>query len=373
MTASRYKRKRSKHQIAHKRRTPAGAPPGTLIVDPSANKSKLQVIGYGPDEFEELEVSKAKDIGPLMERWPVVWVNVDGLADLDLIRDLGAKFDLHSLALEDIVNAHQRPKVEEYADKTFIVARMVHREQEHLTSQVSLFLCEGVLLTFLERSGDCFELVRNRIRKHRSLIRERKADYLAYSLLDSLIDEYFPVLEDYGERLEDLEATVLESLSSDHIAQIHHLKRDLLTIRRAVWPMREMINALTRDTIPHVQEQTRFYLRDCYDHTIQLMDVVEVYREIATGLIDVYLSSSSARMNEIMKMLTIIATIFMPLGFIASLYGMNFDPSVSPWNMPELGWYFGYPYALLIMATIAGGMFWFFWRKGWIGKNRDRQ
>lgn len=182
-----------------------------------------------------------------------------------------------------------------------------------------------------------------------------------------VIDGYFPVLEEYGERLEVLEDAVMGRHSSDHVAEIHDMKRDLLALRRAIWPQREMINALARDTSPRILEQTRIYLQDCYDHTIQLMDVVETYREIASGLVDVYLSSTSARMNEIMKVLTVIATIFMPLGFIAGLYGMNFDRGASPWNMPELGWYLGYPFALLLMTAVAVGLMLYFWRRRWIG------
>jgi magnesium transporter len=230
-----------------------------------------------------------------------------------------------------------------------------------------MFLGANFLLTFQERTGDCFDLVRDRIRRRRGHIRERKADYLAYALLDAVIDGYFPVLEACGERLESLEDAVLDKPSGEQSAQIHEMKRDLLTLRRAIWPQREMINALTRDSSAHVSDQTRVYLRDCYDHTIQLMDMLETYREIASGLVDVYLSSVSARMNEIMKLLTIIATIFIPLGFIAGLYGMNFDTGVSPWNMPELSWRWGYPFALGLMAVVAIGLLLFFRKRGWIG------
>jgi magnesium transporter len=199
-------------------------------------------------------------------------------------------------------------------------------------------------------------------------MRSAKADYLAYALLDTAIDGYFPVLEKYGEDVEDLENDVVGGPEVGLIDRIHAIKRDLLTFRRALWPQREMINALIRDEHPLIEDQTKTYLRDCYDHTIQLVDVLETYREIASGLIDVYLSSLSARMNETMKVLTFIATIFIPLGFIASLYGMNFSPEKSPWNMPELSWYYGYPYALALMAAIALGMVLYFRSRGWIGK-----
>ncbi len=282
-------------------------------------------------------------------------------------------FNLHGLALEDVVNVHQRPKVEEYADHAFIVTRMIQAGLPPTTEQVSMFLGEGFLLTFQERPGDCFDPVRARLRSSRGQIRDRQADYLAYALLDAVIDGYFPVLETLGERLEVLEDAVTAEPPEAEATQIHEIKRELLLLRRAVWPQREMVNALTRETSPYVTDQTRLYLRDCYDHTIQLMDIVETYREIATGLVDIYLSSVSTRLNEIMKVLTIIATIFIPLGFVAGLYGMNFDASASPWNMPELRWYWGYPVALGVMAAAALGMLYYFYRKGWIlgGRGKD--
>ncbi len=346
---------------------PPGSPPGTLIADPAAARSRVRVMRYGPETMEEIGLASAADLPGLIGSAPVTWVNVDGLADVELIRALGELFGLHRLALEDVVNVHQRPKVVEYEKQTFVVARMIHSGRGLVSEQVSLFLGEGFLLTFQEMEGDCFDLVRERLRQGLGLIRERGADYLAYALLDALIDGYFPVVEDYGERLEALEDAVMTRPERAQVVAIHDMKRDLLTLRRAIWPQREMFNALARDASPHVSASTQVYLRDCYDHLVQLMDFVETYREIASGLVDVYLSSSSARMNEIMKVLTVIATIFMPLGFIASLYGMNFDPQVSPWNMPELSWYLGYPFALLLMATVAGGLILFFRRKGWVG------
>jgi len=353
--------------VQRKRRTPPGASPGTLIADPAAVQPVVRLIGYGPDDLEERGVAVGEDLRALTGRWPVTWINVDGLADLELIQSLGEMFGLHRLALEDVVNVHQRPKVEDYEDHAFIVTRMIHGELPPATEQVSLFLGGNFLLTFQERPGDCFDLVRDRIRRRRGHIRERGVDYLAYALLDAVIDGYFPVLEACGERLESLEDTVLDQPSAEHSVQIHDMKRDLLTLRRAIWPQREMINALARDTLAQVSDQTRVYLRDCYDHTVQLMDIVETYREIASGLVDVYLSSVSARMNEIMKLLTIIATIFIPLGFIAGLYGMNFDTRISPWNMPELSWRWGYPFALGLMAAVAIGLLLFFRKRGWIG------
>jgi magnesium transporter len=354
-----------------RRRPPPGASPGTLVVDPSAIQPVVRFIGYGPDGFEEHGIPNIDNLESLIGKWPVTWINVDGLADLELLQRLGDIFGLHRLALEDVVNVHQRPKIEDYEDHVFIVTRMIHGEKAPLTEQVSLFLSDRALLTFQERPGDCFDLVRDRLRKHRGQIRERGADYLAYALLDTVIDGYFPVLEAYGERLETLEDSVLAEPSRDHVVQVHDMKRDLLALRRAIWPQREMLNALTRDSTSFVSDQTQVYLRDCYDHTVQLMDMVETYREIASGLLDIYLSSVGTKMNEIMKVLTIIATIFIPLGFIAGLYGMNFDPEASPWNMPELEWYWGYPLALALMLVVALGLLAYFRHKGWIGSRAN--
>ncbi len=367
MTANRKTRSAStKRTVRRERRAPAGAPPGTLIADPTAVPPTIQLIAYGPNDFEEHDIRDIEDLRRKAGKHPVNWINITGLGDLDLIQELGSMFNLHRLALEDVVNLYQRPKTEEYEDHVFIVTRMIRAEHPAVTEQVSMFLREDMLLTFQERPGDSFEPVRERLRGDRGFIRERKADYLAYALLDAVIDGYFPALEACGERLENLEDIVMATPGAVQVARIHDIKGELLALRRAIWPQREMINALTRDSSLNISDQTRVYLRDCYDHTIQLMDLVETYREIAFGLIDLYLSSASARMNEIMKVLTVIATIFIPLGFIAGLYGMNFDPGASPWNMPELKWYWGYPMAMGLMAVVALLLLYYFYRKGWI-------
>jgi len=358
--------------VQRKRRAPPGAAPGTLVADPSAVAPRVHLLAYGPDGIEERDVSAVNDLEISIGKWPVNWINVDGLADLELIRRLGETFGIHDLALEDVVNVHQRPKVEEFAEHLFIVTRMVQGGRPATKEQLSIFLGERFLLTFQEIPGDCFEPIRGRLRSGRGQIRNRQADYLAYALLDAVIDGYFPVLEECGERLEVMEGQVTTQSSSIRVAEIYEIKHELLLLRQAIWPQREMVNALTRESSLNVTDQTRLYLRDCYDHTIQLIDIVETYREIATGLVDVYLSSVSARLNEIMKVLTIIATIFMPLGFIAGLYGMNFDGGISPWNMPELRWYWGYPMILGLMTAAAFGMLYYFYRKGWILGGRGR-
>jgi len=264
----------------------------------------------------------------------------------------------------------QRPKVERYEDCLFLVARMMSLGERLDSEQISIYLGSGFVLTFQERVGDCLDPVRHRIREGAGRIRSQGADYLAYALLDAVIDHYFPVLEELGERLEALEDEVLRHPSPAVISRIHAAKRDLLALRRVVWPQRESLHWLLREPIPLLAEDTRLHLRDCYDHVAHVMDMVETFRELASGLVDAYQSSLSNRMNEVMKVLTIIATIFIPLSFLAGLYGMNFSAESSPWNMPELRFYFGYPLALALMAVVAGVMLIYFRRKGWIGPQK---
>jgi magnesium transporter len=358
-------RRKKPHLVVAKRAAP-GAAPGTLIADPNAAETQISAFSYGVDEIAEAHKCRAADVARLRGTAPVLWVDLSGLADVSAIEAVGGAFGLHQLALEDVINVHQRPKAEVYEDYLFIVFRMLSPAQAAHGEQVSLFIGDNYVLTFQERPGDCFEPVRDRLRRNKGRIRQLGADYLGYALIDAAIDSYFPMLETVGEEIEALEDDVVADPKPVLVDDLHRIKRELLAIRRTVWPTREMLNTLIRDELPQITETTRPYLRDCYDHTIQLMDIVETYREIASSLLDVYLSSLSARMNEVMKVLTVIATIFIPLGFVASLYGMNFDRA-SPFNMPELGWRFGYPFALVVMAAIAGGLIWFFRRRKWIG------
>lgn len=350
-----------------------GTLPGKLEAPEDAVSSQIHVLTYNTDTITEHDVSTADEIVALRGEGKVLWVDVSGLANIELLRALGEAFSLHRLALEDVVSVHQRPKAEDYGEYVFIVARSMVKEAIAETEQVSMFLGSGLLLTFQERPGDCFAAVRKRLRDAAGRIRSSGADYLCYALIDSIIDGYFPKLESYGESLEALEDDVVAKPDPEHIGELHALKRDFLMIRRAVWPLRETINTLIRDENAHFTDTTRIYLRDCYDHTIQLIDIVETYREIANGLLDVYISSVSAKLNEVMKVLTIIATIFIPLGFVASLYGMNFDPEASSWNMPELRWVYGYPAVLLFMTTVGCAMLFWFWRMGWIGRGPKRR
>lgn len=336
-------------------------PPGTLTCNPYTQKSLIRVIAYGPDAFIEQTLSDVDEIAQFAGKWPVTWVNVDGLGDMKVLQRLGETYNIHKLALEDVLNLDQRAKVEQYGPHLFIVARMASWTEKLETEQISIFLGENVVVTFQETYGDCLDPIRERIRKKGGRVRTVGADYLAYALLDAVVDAYFPILERYGERLEKIEDDVLGRPERPVVAQIQSTKRDLLTLRRSMWPLREAVNALMRESTPLITADTRIYLRDCYDHTIQILDLIETFRELESGLMEIYLSSVSYRLNEVMKVLTIISTIFIPLTFVTSLYGMNFR------HMPELETWWAYPAVLAVMAAIALMMLVFFRRKGWLG------
>jgi len=354
-----------------RRRSKVGTAPGLLIADPNAAQPTLHVIAYGPDRVTEFADCTMETALAARGQAPMVWIDVAGLGDAELIASIGEAFGLHRLALEDVVDVHERPKVETYEDHLFVILRMLDTGREPATEQLALFVGAGFLISFQERAGDCLEPVRERLRHGRGRLRVEGADYLAYALIDGVIDAYFPMLEHYGEVVDTLEDAVVAEPRREQVTRLYRVKRDLLMLRRAVWPTRDLLNAMLRDENPLLTSHTRLFLRDAYDHTVQLMDLVETYREITTGLLDVYLSSQSARMNEIMKFLTIIATIFIPLGFLASLWGMNFDRA-APWNMPELGWRFGYPAAIAVMIAVGAGLLIYFRRKGWLDAGADR-
>jgi magnesium transporter len=355
-----------------KRRALPGTPPGTLSVDPEAPRPVIRLMAYGPERFIERDISDVDELRQFVGHWPVCWVNVDGLGDAVTLEQLAAMFQLHPLAMEDVVNTHQRAKVDQFGELTFIVAQMVQLTDHFESEQVGLFLGPNFVVTFQERPGwDCLEPVRDRIRKRVQRVREAGSGYLTYAILDAVIDHYFPVLEAYGERLEALEDRIVGQPERGVVAEVHGVKRELLYLRRTIWPQREALNTLVRDDIPHISAETRLYLRDVYDHAVRIIDLVETYREVCSDLMDLYLSSISNRMNEIMKVLTVISTIFIPLTFVVGVYGMNFNTAASAWNMPELNWPFGYPLCLALMAVITVVQFIFFRRKGWIGGPRE--
>jgi magnesium transporter len=277
-------------------------------------------------------------------------------------------FNLHALVLEDIVNIPQRPKVESFEDQELIILHMVTSREDgrgFYDEQVSLILGKNYILTVQEEpENDVFEPIRQRIHRNRGVIRSQKSDYLAYALIDAIVDGFFPVLEDYGERLENLQDEVVDKPTRQTLDKIHKIKRELLLLRRAIWPQRDAINSLIREESPLIDREVRVFLRDCYDHTVQVMDMVETYRELAANLMDIYLSSLSNSTNEIMRFLTVISTVFIPLTFVAGVYGMNFDTELG--NMPELKLPYGYALCWLLMLSMSGGLLFFFWKKGWL-------
>lgn len=364
---SRKRRRRRKVQ----RPAPASIP-GSFSIAPDAPKPVIRLTHYGPSHCEEQLIERPEEIRPFLQSSDVTWVNVDGLGDKVTLKTIAEIFDLHLLTLADIANVQQRPKVEVYDNYLYFVTRMRSLEHPLESEQVSIVLGTNWVLSVQEHVGDCFDSVRTRIRVGKGRARRYGADYLAYLLVDAVVDQYFPAVDQLSDQIDLLEDDVLFRPNSDVITRIHDVRRELLGIRRAVWPQRDAINLLLRDELPQIRAETRIYFRDVYDHCVQLIDMLETYRELAQGLMDVYLSVMSNRMNEIMKVLTIIATIFIPLTFISGIYGMNFNPDASPWNMPELNWYFGYPLAILLMLASAVGMLIYFVKQGWLLSRRRR-
>lgn len=341
-----------------------GAPPGTLQLDPEAPKPKLFGVALVQDELVERELAGPSDLAVLRSQATWLWLSVEGLGDLRVLEGIGSCFNLHPLTLEDLVNVRQRPKVEEFDAYQFIVLRSFGLEESLHSRQVSLVVGDNFVVTVKEQVDPLFAPVRERLRKRGGKMQQGGAPYLAYSLLDSAIDTYFPLMEALGERVEELQEEALLRPAPSTAAAINQLRRDLLELRRAVWPLRDELAKLLRSK-RFEDNETATYLRDVHDHTIVLIDLLESLREVSSGLMDLYLSSVSNRMNEVMKLLTVISTIFIPLTFIAGLYGMNFNTDRSPYNMPELNAYWGYPMALGSMAVTGLALSWLMWRKGW--------
>jgi magnesium transporter len=359
-----------------RRRSAPGALPGTLVADPTATKPVVRLMAYGPQGCADRELATPADydqIRQYLADFPVTWINVDGLGDAEVVRRLGEIFGLHPLALEDVLNSHQRAKVEPYGDHVFIVARVIEGGARLDTDQLGIFIGERFVVTFQQLAGDCLDPLRDRIRRGHGIIRISGPDYLAYAVLDSVVDSYFPILEKFGEEIETMEDAIIDGVDGEMISGIHDIKSRMLVLRRVIWPLREALHVLLRDPISVIHEDTRIYLRDCADHTFQIMDLVETYRELTSDLLDLYHSSLANRMNEVMQVLTVIATIFIPLTFIVGIYGMNFDTTASPWNMPELKWYWGYPAAWAVMLTVAGGLLYISYRRGWLPIRRRRR
>jgi len=342
-----------------------GLPPGTpvFVGEKKVERVRISYIDYDEAKVEEKEVEDIVQCFPFKDTPTVTWINIDGLHQVDIIEKLGKHFSLHPLILEDIVSTEQRPKMEDFEHYIFVITKMLfydEKEGETKIEQVSLILGENFVISFQEREGDIFEPIRERIRKGKGRIRKMGADYLAYALLDAVVDNYFLILEKLGERLEDLEDRVVSNPQPETSQEIHKLKREMIFLRKSVWPLREVINSLERGESPLIKKACRIFLRDVYDHTIQVIDTVETFRDMVSGMHDTYLSSISNRMNEVMKVLTIIATIFIPLTFIAGIYGMNFE------FMPELKWHGAYFAIWGIIVIVAVIMMIFFKRKRWL-------
>ena len=342
----------------------AGLPPGTIVHvgEQKIEKARIRVIDYDEAVIEEKELSSIEDCFPYKDSPTVTWVNIDGLHEVNVIEKLGGGFGLHPLVLEDIVNTGQRPKAEDFEDYLYLTAKMLTYEQEEglvKSEQFSLVLGPHYILSFQERVGDVFAPVRERLRNGKGRIRKRGADYLLYALTDAIVDHYFVVLESIAEEIESLEEGIATDPTTDLLQKIHELKRELIFLRKSVWPLREAIGILEKGESELVQEKTAVYLRNVYDHTIQIVDTIETFRDMVSGMLDVYLSNVSNRMNEVMKVLTIIATLFIPMTFLAGIYGMNFK------HMPELEWPWGYPIVWAIMLLVGLVMVLYFRRKKW--------
>jgi magnesium transporter len=339
----------------------------------STAPTQLRYSRYDHGKLEEFKASSVDEIPDPTPGGPVLWVEVDGLRDTALLQALGDRFGLHPLALEDVLNVGQRPKVEPYETHLFIVLQMMSMQGEHEISreQVALFLGPGFLISIEEDPlTDTFKPVHEKLRSGRGLIRKNGADYLTYAIIDAVVDQQFPLLEHLGEALDMLDTEVVKSPSQRHVQELHECKRLLAHLRRFVWPEREVISALLHDESGLLKGETKVYLRDCYDHTVQIMDLIESYRDMASGNMEMYLSSVALRTNEIMRVLTVISSIFIPLTFLAGVWGMNFQPDnqgeALPWNMPELRHPYGYPICIVIMVAVALFQLVYFRRKKWL-------
>lgn len=342
-----------------------GLSPGEIVYlgDHKAEDIHISVMEYSAETFRESEVDDWSEWQPSKEPGCLTWINISGIHKIELIKDVGARFNLHPLVMEDIVNTEQRPKMDDYEDYLFMVMKMVFPDMETHTiqyEQISFIVGAGYVISFQEVEGDIFDPVRDRIRNGKGRIRKKGVDYLVYALMDMVVDHYFMALEEIGEVIEWVQDDVIENSESRSLKIIHNLKNEILFLRKSIWPVREIINALIRNESTLIEAETLIFFRDTYDHTIQVIDTIETYRDILSGTLDIYLTSASNKMNEIMKVLTMMATIFIPMTFIAGIYGMNFK------YMPELAWRWSYPVLWIVLVTLFGIMIWWFKRKKWL-------
>jgi magnesium transporter len=355
-----------KSRTFRRKQSKVGLAPGTLVHvgEKKAEKVVIRACIYNSDELTEKELQTVEECQTFINRSDMnLWINVDGLDKIEVVEKLGSYFGVHPLTLEDILNTGQRPKTEDYESYIYTVLKMMlldEVKEEILIDQVSIILGPNYILSFQEREGDVFDPIRERLKNPGSRLRKNGVDLLAYSLIDAVVDNYFLILEHFGEQIENLEEELIIHPGPEILKAVQRFKRDMITLRRSIWPLRELINNLQRTESGLIKKTTQIYLRDVYDHTIQVIDSIEAFRDILSSMVDVYLSSLSNRMNDIMKVLTVIATIFIPLTFIAGVYGMNFE------YMPELEWRWGYPVVLTGMALIGVSMFLYFKRKRWV-------
>jgi len=351
-------------RFVKKRSKKTGLPPGSLvhIGKKKEIKTKITIIDYDEKTFQELEIEAPKEFITYKDKPTITWINVDGIENTEILKDLGECFNIHSLTLEDILNTDHRPKLEDYENYIYIVLKMLsYDEKEEVISseQVSLILGKNYVISFQESEGDIFDPIRERIKNGKGRVRKAGSDYLYYLLLDAIVDNYFIILEKVSEKIEGLEDEVIKNPTQKTLNNIHNLKTEMLYLKKSVWPLREVVNKLERGELTLIKKSTSIYLRDIYDHTIQVIDTTETLRDMLSGILDIYLSSVSNRMNEVMKVLTIIATIFIPITFIAGIYGMNFS------NMPEIGWPWSYLVFWIVVLIIGITMIIYFKRKKW--------
>jgi magnesium transporter len=350
-----------------RRRPPIGASPGTLIADPAAHPSELNLTLISPDKCRTIRKAGLSDVVRHADRWPVIWLDCVGLADIALIEEIGRIFGLHPLSLEDVVNTGQRPKVDFFEDHAFVALRMIDDAASHRYEQVAVFFGEKFVVTFQERQGDPFDPVRRRIESSQpNRLRAREADYLAYALIDAIVDSYFPPIETASEAVEAIEDAMLSSPQKRQMQDLHQLRRQILTLKGVLWPLRDALATLARTDVPFVKRETKIFFNDTLDHAVSLIELVETQRDVLSGLMDMHLSLSQARTSDVISLLTIVSAIFIPLTFLVGVWGMNFDPDASPWNMPELRAYYGYPSALLFMLVVALSLIAYFKWKKWL-------
>ena len=347
-----------------------GMSPGSLIFtgEKKTENVTISLLDYNSGDFIEKNINDLNELEAYKNNSNVTWINIVGLHDINVLEKIGNIFDIHPLVLEDILNVSHNPKIEDYEHFLFLVIKMIsYKEDSNCLDieQVSLIIGKKYIITFQEKNGDVFDPIRDRIRTSKGLVRKYNEDYLAYRILDSIIDNYFSVLENFDERIEDMEDQILSQPDDLSLEEIHNLRKELIKLRRAVSPLREMIFTIEKEKFNFIQKTTYVYLRDLSDHIKQIIDSIENYREFINGLLEVYLSNASHRMNEVVKLLTIISTIFIPLTFVVGIYGMNFRTDASRWNMPELDWAFGYPFVMGLMVVIAVTLIIFFKKKRW--------